>query len=165
MYTPDKSYPDEGNFVRVWNSGTPEFQAVQPVFERLAFSQVVNHCSSLRASARGNRQDALGFSSQNLADRCPLTSVSIPGMNQGTLDFQNEFVKMSTLSVLLSVSQRGMQSANMELFRFSMFAAAIHPRNIFEGKCQCLYFLSLPTKEPLSDFIPFSLRRIDGRLE
>ena len=94
MYTPDKSYPGEGNFVRVWNSGTPEFQAVQPVFERLAFSQVVNHCSSLRASARGNRQDALGFSSQNLAERCPLTSVSIPGMNQGTLDFQNEFVKM-----------------------------------------------------------------------
>jgi len=134
LYTSEKSYPDEGNFVRVWNSGTPEFQDVQPVFERLAFSQVAAHCSSLRASDRGNRQDALGFSSQNLAERCPITSVSIPGMNHGMLDFQDEFAKMSALSALLSVSQRGMQSANMELFHFTMFAVTIHHANIFEGK-------------------------------
>jgi len=141
FYANTVSHTADSGFMRIWNVGTPEFDTVRPIFDRLAFSRVHDHCCSLRRSDRGNKHVALGISSQNLAQRSAITSVSIPEVNQGTDVYSDEFVKMSALAVHLGVSKGISITRNnpADVFRFLSFPASIDPRNIFEGM---LTFLS-----------------------
>jgi len=133
-YKSDVSHTDSNAFLRVWNYGTPEFSDLTPIFQRLSFSDIYEHVRGWRVSERGNKQDALGVSTQNLMQRCEITSVSLPGMNDGTNLFRDEFAKMSTLGVLLEVAKLRRYMTPRELYRFVMFAARIHQCNLFEGK-------------------------------
>ena len=132
VYDGSHSYTDPGNFVRIWNYGTPEFQEIAPMFEHLSFSKVNRHLASLHPSDRGNQQDALGFSTQNLKNRCPQTNVAIPALNEGTDAFQEEFAKLSTLAKHLNAIDDTPSSA-MDLFRWAKFAGTIHSHNMLEG--------------------------------
>ena len=139
-YQANQSHTDPGSFVRVWNFGTPEFKAIEPIFERLSFSQVNCHLALLGPSDHGNQQEALGFSTQNLSSRCPQTNVAIPGLNTGTTAFREEFAKMSALAVHVhAIDEPGQEVEGnsfpaMGLFRWAKFASTIHPWNLLEGK-------------------------------
>ena len=65
--------------------------------------------------------------------------MAIPGLNDGSQVFGLEFAKMSSLGVLLGVitpPEDGLSefAPGMDLFRWTKFAAHIHPQNLLEGK-------------------------------
>jgi len=136
VYDPDRSYTQDSNFVRVWNHHTTEFQGIESLFHCFDFETINSSLISRSASPAecGNLQVALGFSCQNLANRCPLTSVAVPGINEGTQFFREEFAKLSTLAHLLGIVKSFEELDPKGRYRRVRFAIMIHPNNIFEGK-------------------------------
>ena len=93
---------------------------------------VNTHVASLYLSDQGNQQDCLGFLTQNLKKRCPQTNIAIPGLNEGTDAFKEEFAKLSTLAVHVNAINAA-QSSAIDLFHWAKFAGTIHPHNMLEG--------------------------------
>jgi len=135
VYHPDQSYTQDSNFVRVWNNHTPQFEVFDSLFQRIDFEKANSHLVSSSASPaeRGNLQVALGFSCQNLGNRCPETSVAVPGINEGTQLFREEFAKLSSLAHLLGIVKSFEELDPKGRYRRVRFATMIHPNNIFEG--------------------------------
>ena len=139
-YYRNESYTDPSNFIRVWNDGTPEFEQIRIIFERLPFAKVYDTCAHMEPSERGNRQRCYGFSVENISERCPFSGVALPAKNPSTDDNADIFVLMSSLSALIGVSfpqsidlSSGDTKTLRATFRRLAFAATIHPRNIIEG--------------------------------
>jgi hypothetical protein len=159
-YTRHRSYcGDSHDFIKVWNHGTEEFQAIEALFSELRFDRTAQALSnSYKEEAnRGNSQSSFGVSTQNFKVRNNL-GTAVPQFNKDTAEHVDSMLVLSKLSEAINgkiPEEQGtnpQQSAPSALVddpghqfgiegfyrRFiqadqSAFAKAIHPECVFEG--------------------------------
>ena len=96
------SHTDANSEVRVWNYGTPEYEYVKPYVDRINWQQIYKDTKSTKVCDRGNKAFSVGFATQDISRPCPITGVSMPGLNVNNKEYSYLFTVASMLLLVLS---------------------------------------------------------------
>ena len=118
-----------GNFIRVWNSETPEWNDLSESFDSLSLESLSVELSSEEVSGRGNIQKTYGFTDQNVTDFVIETSCFKPHLIVGTEKRADWFL----LATRLGLCCGSLQQMDTNSQRVNEFAKTIHPENLVEG--------------------------------
>jgi len=138
-YFRNRSYVT-GDFLRVWNKGTAEFDEIDDLFNSLELihsSEFLFEPSSLEKTLnkRNNNQVSVGYSGMNQkSDSAVGIHEAKPQKNdQNTERFVTQFVAMSRIARLLKFECCDVFDAETNATRQDAFAKRIHEENMWEG--------------------------------
>jgi hypothetical protein len=134
VYERDQSYVGTDLFLQVINGDTPEFELVADDFKTIDFRRIIDDCSELPASDRGNKQLNGGFSCQDFNHRDLDTSVAKPGKGKHTDMLTDVLLKLSRMGDTMKLfDKRQLNNHEEERLRSQTFSKMINVSNKLEG--------------------------------